>query len=165
METDDPRALEFPAAEFREGIQFAMLMAIPNRVELRTTFRWKDAKSYPRTDPAGRPYSHDAAPTATSSIADLQLTVATVPGEPGRTGRTNAAPVGPMTPIGQFEQSKITVILLDKQWDELMAHSGDKLPDEIVAGGTTYINVIEAMPIALFPVDIRTLYAVAPDTA
>lgn len=151
--TTDPRGADFDAAAFRDAIHFAMRMGAPEAVNERLTFRWTPRDTFTVADPAGRTYDWTQAPTATTTITDIQLDCA---------WKFAGGPTAE-NPMGQFDQTKIEVTLLDEEYQALLAHSGGDMPDLIVAGGNDYVLAYMPPPNGLFDVTVYTLYAEARD--
>lgn len=140
--------ISFPAAEFRAGVLLAMTMGTPGQVEDRLTFRWAPLNTFTAVDDAGQPFDWTETPVTETDIAALQLTVAV---QKGIFSATEQA-------LGQFEDTHITVVILDDQWAQLMAHSGDRLPDDVAYNQQRYVlesNKPEVL--GLFDVDVRLL--------
>lgn len=146
---------DFNAAEFRDAIHLAMRMGLPEETDQRITFRWSSERTYARADPAGHTYDFTQAPTATVTVADLQVDCA---------WEFVARPAGSdETVLGQFDESRIVVTLLDEEYDEVLDHGDGTLPDQIVAGLNVYNVDFETPPVGLFDVTVHQLYATARD--
>lgn len=158
METGDSRQNAFNAARFRDGIEFAMQMGIPNTAADRVTFRWASEPAFADADTKGNPYDFTDAPTSTVSAAD-QVASLTLPVtfEFSSTRSSSGD-----TAIGSFDVTRIKVTVLDTHF-ALITDANLGLPDQIVAGGNTYIIDYYAPPQGLFGVTIHDVYATARD--
>lgn len=149
----------FPADEVRAALRFAMVMGTPQAAELRTKFRWHEQKTFQRAGPDGRrPYRFDDEPVATATIPELELTCCTIQGAHGLTAPDTAG-----TAAGTFDSEKLTVLLLDDEYADLVAHGDGRLPDLIVASGDTYEHVTEGAVLPLFDMTAHVLYATSAD--
>ena len=138
----------FDPAAFRTGIKFAMQMGAPNSVSDRVTFVWRPAKTFSKTDPAGNPYDWSASPTTTETHADVVVDVAVT--DLGR-------PTPEHTAVGAIDAQKISLTLLDVDYEQVVG------AQEVRWGGKTFQIDYVMPPIALFSVDIHTIFATAVD--
>jgi hypothetical protein len=148
-------AAAFPADEVRAALRFAMQMGTPNNVADQLSFRWtaQPLVSGP-TDQAGRPlrWTQPLDPAAPPAIADKRVTCLAVQGKLG----------DDWTTIGPLDPTTLTVLLLDTEYDELVAHGG-RLPDQAVMSNVVYFDVVEAQVQALFGMDVHRLEAHTTD--
>lgn len=140
----DPR---FNAAAFRSAIKNTMRMAAPADVSDRATFRWRPARTYTYDDPASRPYNWTATPVSETVPADVQVDVAVE-----FTGGSER-----QTALGQFDASKVTLTLLDEDYEQVRG------ADEVLLGGNTYEVDFVAPPIGLFDVTVYQVFCSARD--
>lgn len=150
---------DFPAQEFRAGIREAMLMGFPGATLQRPTFRWVTERTFTGagvSPVSGRPYDWGKQPAASAKVADLQVTCVAIQAKPS---------MDLATAVGEFDETKLTVVLLDDEYDELLTHGAGDLPDVILLGATEYTNVIELQTMGLFDVDVHTLFGSAADTS
>lgn len=147
--TTDPRAAAFDAAEFRDGVKFAMSMGLPDDTSERLTFRWRDDKTYTTADPTGKPYDYSDTPSRTVTKDDVQITA----GVKFISRATSAA----NTPVGQMDLPRVIVTILDEDYDSVSD------ADEIVLDGNTYTIDYWEPPTGLFDVTIYNVHASAVD--
>lgn len=146
MAGTDPR---FSATRFRDAIHFVMQMAAPQAISERATFRWNTERTYTSADPAGRPYSWDAAAASTTTHPDVQIDCVV---------EFAARPAGSRdTPIGEFDTSRANITVLD---DDIAAIAG---ADEVILNGNTYDILFIGPAQGLFDVTLYTIYAEARD--
>lgn len=144
----------FLASDFRTNILAAMTMALPNTVADQPTFRWKTEGVYDQADPAGNPYYWGATPVSVTVIPDLQVTCAVdISGSPTSSTGTDA---------GEFTELTARITLLDTQYQALLANGG-RLPDLVLIGQSTYQVDYMQPSIALYDVEVYTLFASSHD--
>lgn len=141
---------QFDAQAFREAIDFAMSMGLPEDPSERATFHFRPTVEYwkggvkldttPRLDASGNPLD--------SSI---------------RVRRINPAPVRiPVAvefstaavderPVGAFKPTKVTITIMDEYWPEVE----DAI--EVELGGDRYVISYSHPPMGLFNVTIYTI--------
>lgn len=147
--TTDPRAAAFDAAEFRDGVKFAMSMGLPDDTSERLTFRWKDDKTYTTADPTGKPYDYSDTPSRTVTKDDVQITAGVKFISRATSSAGNA--------VARFESPRVEVTVLDEDYDSVAD------ADEILLGGNTYFIEYWEPPTGLFDVTIYVVHASAVD--
>lgn len=147
--TTDPRGSNFPSAQFRDAIKFAMNMGLPNTVSERATFRWKVESTYSEADPGGTPYDLTAAPTSTDAPADVRIDCAVE-----FVSTTNASGG---TAVGDFDVARVVLTVLDT--DFVLIDGAD----QVLLGQNIYDINFVAPPMGLFDVTIYQIYATAVD--
>ena len=147
--TTDPRASGFDAAAFRDSIQFAMNMGLPQTASERVTFRWTPEKDYAIEDPGGNPYDYTATPTSTNAPADVQVDAAVE--------FVTRTTLSGGTPVGEFNTPRAVITLLDVDYAEVEG------ADQVLLGGNTYKVDFIAPPIGLFEVTIYQIHCSAMD--
>jgi hypothetical protein len=144
----------FSEASFRSNIKLVMKMASPNTVE-PTTFRWVVEQTYATADPAGSPYDWTESPASHATpitITDLAVDCAVQFG--GDASSTTEA--------GEIDQLSAVITMLDVDQEALVAHGG-RMPDQVLLKGLVYnVDFIPA-PVALFSVDVFTIYCSTED--
>lgn len=139
----------FNAKEFRDAIGFAMQMGLPEDPNERITFRWTPNKVYDDGDAGGNPWSWDSAPVSSDERPDVQVLAAV---------EFAARPAGSVdTPLGQFDTSRVTVTLLDEQFELIRG------ADLMVIDQNIYEVAFVGPPIGLFDVTVYQLYGEARD--
>lgn len=153
MAGSDPTGGFDPDA-FRTQIRQVMTMAQPNTV-LPTTFRWVVEETYAIADPGGNPYSWTETPVSHATpitISDLVVDCAVEFG--GNAESTTEA--------GEIAQLSAIITLLDVDQQALVAHGG-RMPDQVLLKGIVYgIDFVPA-PVALFTVDVFSVYCSSTD--
>lgn len=141
----------FDKAAFREGILFAMGMARPNDETGVTRFRWLPVRTYNPQDADDQPLDWTASPVTENKTTDLEVAVAV---QNGRVDDTE-------NQVGSFDDSVITVVVLDEEYQALLAHGGRR-PDQVVHGPKIYTIDWDGTPppIGLFDEDVRLIVAV-----
>lgn len=147
--TTDPRAAAFDAAEFRDGIKFAMSMGLPEDESERLTFRWKVDRTYTTSDPSGKPYDYSETPASSTQKDDVQI----VAGVKFVTRATS----GSGTAVANFDSPRVVVTVLDDDYGSVSD------ADEIILGGNTYTIDYWEPPQGLFDVTIYNVHASAVD--
>lgn len=154
MEFADPRAAGFSAAEFRDGIQFAMKMGAANRAENKVVFLWDEDKTYPIQDPDAKPYHWDDTPATDVTHEPVTIDEVGVKLTEPRLGSVAG------TPVGQFDEVRAILTLLDVDFERIDGSTNP--PNHVRVGGDDYlIRFISSS--ALFDVDIFKLHCVAMD--
>lgn len=139
----------FNAKEFREAIHFAMEMGLPQDPSERITFRWTPDKTYDDSDSGGNPWSWDVVPVVTDERADVQVPAAV---------EFAARPAGSVdTALGQFDTSRVTVTLLDEEFEKIRG------ADLMVIDANIYDIAFVGPPIGLFDVTVYQLFGEARD--
>ena len=147
--TTDPRASGFDAAAFRDSIQFAMNMGLPETESERVTFRWTPEKDYTIEDPGGNPYDYTATPTNTVAPADVQVNAAVE--------FVTRTTLSGGTAVGEFNTPRAVITLLDVDYADVEG------ADKVLLGGNTYYVDFVAPPIGLFDVTIYQIHCSAGD--
>ncbi len=153
MAGSDPTG-SFNAQAFTTQIKAVMKMASPNSVEA-ATFRWVVEPTYAVADPAGSPYDWTESPQShatPTTIADLAVDCAVQFG--GDSSSTTEA--------GEIDQLSAVLTLLDVDQQALVAHGG-RMPDQVLLKGLVYGIDFCPAPVALFSVDVWTLYVSTVD--
>lgn len=154
MAGSDPTGA-FDAATFRTNIRQVMAMATANTVE-PTTFRWVVEETYAVKDPGGNPYDWTETPVSHATpitISDLAVDCAV---EFAGSSETT-------TEVGEIAQLSAVITMLDVDQQALVAHGG-RMPDEVLLKGIVYgIDYVPA-PVALFVVDVWTIYCSSTDS-
>lgn len=149
METSDSRQSAFDADKFRDAILFAMKMGVPEAVEQRVTFRWRDVKTFTASDPGGSPYSWTSTPLTESSTDDVQVTCAVE-----FSSRTSTSG---QTAFNNMNTSRAEITLLDTEYQQV------KTADVILIGENEYKPDFVAPPVSLFTETVWTIFASAVD--
>lgn len=148
----------FNATRFREGIKFAMQMGFPDQTAQQITWRWTTERTFSKADSGGNPYTWASSQvTDTTVLTDLIVDCA-VKFQPVGAGTRVAG-----TAIGTFDQSTVEVTMLDTDWDLLMAHSDDRLPNQAVIDDNIYHVLFVGPPLGLFDVTVYQLFLAAVD--
>lgn len=149
--TTDARASSFNAAEFRDGIKFAMSMALPDDSSERLTFRWKTDRTFTTADPVGKPYSYSDVPASVVVKDDVQITagVQFIPKATSAAGNALAA----------FEAPRVVITVLDDDYDSVSD------ADEVLLDGAVYEVSYWEPPQGLFDVTIYKVHCTARDEA
>ena len=149
--TTDPRASGFDAATFRDSIQFAMNMGLPETTSERVTFRWTPEKDWRIEDPGGNPYDYSStnAPTNTVAPADVQVDAAVE--------FVTRTTLSGGTAIGEFNTPRAVITLLDVDYAQIEG------ADKVLLGGNTYYVDFVAPPMGLFDVTIYQIHCSAGD--
>lgn len=153
MAGSDP-AGAFDAATFRSNIKQVMAMASPNTVT-PTTFRWIVDDTFAVKDPGGNPYDWTEAPSqpTPTTISDLAVDCAV----------QFQGDIETTTEVGEIDQLTAVITMLDVDQQALVAHGG-RMPDVVLLKGVVYgIDYVPA-PIALFNVDVWTIYCSSTDS-
>jgi hypothetical protein len=146
----------FSATQFREGIRFAMNMALPTEEEERITFQWDTERTFEQTDSDGAPFVWSAGQvTSTDTIDDLQVTCVVKIQNPASRRMDG-------TSLGIMDVTNAEVTILDEEWAEVMEHGG-RVPDRALIGGNQYLVRLVGPPVGLFEVTIYRLYLQAMD--
>jgi len=146
----------FNGPAFRENILAVMTMALPNTVVDQPTFRWKTERVYAQAGPDGNPYYWAESPLGSDPIPDLQVTCAVeISGSPTASTGTDA---------GEFTELTARITLLDTQYQQLIAQGG-RLPDIVLIGQSIYQVDLMQPSIALYDVEVYTLFASSHDGA
>jgi hypothetical protein len=133
-------------------------MGIPTEETERVTFQWTPVKTYTQADSRGRPYNWSQSPSATVTIPDKVASLSL----PCAVEFTDSRSSSGQTTVGDFDVASIKVTLLDTQYEELIAVALGR-PNTVIVDGNTYNIDYWAPPIALFTVNVYTLYASARD--
>jgi hypothetical protein len=138
----------FNSADFRTAIRFAMNMGTPTDPAKQVTFLFPEVDVFAPHDPAAHPYDWSSTPTAVTSPARQVTVLAAV--------SYGGPPLVEGTPMGQFDQEKLTLTLLDQDYALVVGAT------EVLVGGVHYvIDPPGAMPVGLFDVTVYTLHATA----
>lgn len=149
--TSDARASGFDAATFRDSIQFAMNMGLPETASERCTFRWTPEKDYRIEDPGGNPYDFTATNTPTNTVApaDVQVDAAVE--------FVSRSTLSQGTALGELNTPRATITLLDVDYALVEG------ADQVLLGGNTYDVDYVAPPVGLFEVTIYQIHCSAVD--
>lgn len=146
MAGTDPR---FNATQFRDAIHFAMNMGMPNKTADKATFRWTVKKDYAQEDAGGVPFDLTSSPIAVQAHPDVIVPVAWE-----FSARPSQSQIGV---IGEFDSTRVQITILDTEYVQVQG------ADTVIMGGNTYDIQFVAPPIALFEVDVFTIYCQARD--
>ena len=150
----DPRAAGFDAAAFRDAIQFAMNMGLPQATADRITFRWTTQDDFAIEDQAGETYDWTGTPTATSAPDDVQI--------PAAVEFIPRSTLAGGTGIADFDTPRVVVTVLDTHWPQVTSEDGRRA-DRMVIGGNTYEINFVAPPLGLFGVTVYQIHGEAVD--
>ena len=145
----------FDATEFRDGIELAMTMSLPNEESLRATFHFPLTTSYvdqngdpvinPKVDQDGSPLDPSIRIVRTPSADPVQVPVAI----------EFAVATPQELPVGQFEPTRATLTILDRHWPAVQdAH-------EVSLGGDRYVIAYRLPPIGIFEATIHQVQCYA----
>lgn len=144
-----PGEAGFDSAAFRSAIAGVMTMSAPNDPTERVQFVFHPARTYENEDPAGNPYSWDAAPaTETGGDGAGNPRYVEIPVAIEFVSRTSQARD---TSLGYMLPSHVDLYILDTYIDEVQG------ADEVLIDGNLYNINAWYPPIGLFDV---TLYSV-----
>jgi hypothetical protein len=144
----DPNFLTgFDADAFRSAITSTMEMALPLAESERITFQWPVERTFTKADEKGNPYDFTAVPTSVEEHDDVQI--------PAAVEFSNRRPDG--TAIGQFENPRVVVTILDTHFPEIDGATQAKI------GGNTYVIDFVEPPLGLGPVTIYRVWLTAID--
>lgn len=158
MKTNDPRENSFSAARFRDAIDFAMSMGIPQDESHRVTFVWKGTKAYTDADTRRSPYDWTDTPSATTTATDVPLSLAV----PAAVEFYDAKSASGESAMGDFDIGRVRITMLDTSYAQLVDDVLG-LPDECSIDGATYTVDYWMPPMGLFDVTIHTCFAAALD--
>lgn len=158
MKTNDPRENSFSATKFRDGVNFAMQMGIPDTASERVTFFWNPQNTYTDQDTRSAPYDWTDSPTSTVSAPDVvaSLTV------PVAIEFFDSKSSSGDTPVGDFNIGRLKLTILDDAYAKIQdVNLGS--PDGLRVDGDEYDIDYWAPPQGLFDVTVYALYASARD--
>lgn len=144
----------FDPQAFRDAIEFAMSMGLPQDEDERATFHFPAVTVYrdsngdevtPRTDKNGNPLDHTIR-VSKERPDPVQVPVAV---EYSPTGNADERPVG------SFRQTRARVTALDRHWDQI------KDAVEVELGGDFYVISYHHPPVGLFEVTVYTMECLA----
>ena len=146
---------DFNASEFSDAIKQTMRMGMPSDPDEQLVWHINPVVSFSYQDPAIKPYDWSATP------------VVDQPGDPDHpTGIVSvdyalefAASGGGETEVGRFDQSRLTVTVLDLDFEQI------KNADYAKIGNVYYDIKFIGPPTGLFDVTVYTIYLVARDEA
>lgn len=145
--TDASFLAGFDADAFRQAITSTMEMGLPEAESERVTFIWKTERSYTKADDKGNPYDFTATPTSVSATDPVQI--------PAAVEFSSRRPDG--SPIGQFENPRVVVTILDTHFPSIDGANQAKL------GGNTYTIDFVEPPVGLGPVTVYRVWMTAVD--
>jgi len=139
----------FNETAFREAIRSTMTMGMPNTVEERATFIWVTKSTHAKTNAAGRPFDFNQPALSVEVPEEVQVPCA----------YEFIDRVGHGTPVGQFENPRVKLYLMDEDYELVKGASKVRL------GGNMYqINFVEP-PVSLFLPTLYTLWLQSEDEA
>lgn len=145
----DGTASGFSSGDFRTAIRFAMNMGAPTDPTLQVIFLFPEVDVFTPQDPSAHPYDWSSAVPTRVVSAPRQVTVPAAVSYGG-------PPLVEGTPVGQFDQEKITLTLLDQDYALVRGAT------EVLIGGVHYIiDPPGAMPQGLFDVTVYTMHCTA----
>ena len=139
----------FNSATFRTAIKNTMKMGSPTKTEEKVTFKWTTVTTYAKADSAGKAWKKDAAVVSTVTHADVLVDCAVE-----FLARTT---LSSGTPVGHFDTPRVIITLLDVDFALVDG------ADHVSLGGNDYKIDFVAPPVALFDVDVYSVYASAVD--
>lgn len=142
----DPR---FPYAKFRQGILFAMQMAMPNASLEKPTFVWDDVNTFTTADSMGRPFTFSDSPATTVTHAPVQVDC--VVEYVARVSRDE------VTPMGEFNPSRAIVYVMSEEYASVQG------ADKVLLGGNEYLIKSVGYTISMFEFDMYPIYCEARD--
>ncbi len=145
--TDPTFLAGFDADAFRAAITSTMEMALPLPTSERITFLWATKRTFDKADDKGNPYDFTAVPTAVDAHDNVQV--------PCAVEFSETRPDG--TAIGQFENARVVVTILDVHYTEIQG------ANQALLGGNTYTIDFVEPPLGLGPVTIYRLWMTAID--
>lgn len=140
----------FDAQGFREAIQFAMVMGLPQDSSERATFHFKATTSY--VDAAGDPVAN---PRVDQDGNPLDPSIRVVRTHPDPVQIPVAVEFNTATlderPVGAFKPTRVSITILDTHWPQV------EQAIEVELGGDRYVISYERPPVGLFEVTIHTI--------
>lgn len=144
----DPTFLQgFDPDAFRQAITSTMEMGLPEDESERITFVWETERTYANADDDGVPYDLDAEPIEEDAHDNVQI--------PAAIEFSSRRPDG--TAIGQFENPRVVVTVLDTHFTEITG------ANQALLGGNTYTIDFVEPPVGLGPVTVYRLWMTAID--
>lgn len=137
----------FNAREVRAAFRLAMRVGSPNNSDHQVTFRWKGAKTYASSDPAGKPYDYTASPVTNETHPDVKVPAAVEYLQPASTELT----------AGEMDRLPAKLTLVDEDYEKV------KGADVVVIGGMEFPIAFIEPPQGLVNVDIYNLHLGSPD--
>ena len=138
----------FNADLFRENIKSTMQMGSPNAVADKATFQWPVNSTFVgKTDPSGRPYDFASQVVSENKKEDVQVDCAV----------EFVTRAGDGTPIGDFENPRAVLTLLDVDYEQVRGAT------KVLLGGNSYKILFTEPPVGLFTVTVFSIHLQAED--
>jgi len=137
----------FNEQAFRDAIKSTMQMGSPNAVAEKATFTWETLATVSNPNSAGQPFDFNQPALTVDQREEVLVDCAVEFVERSGTG----------TAIGQFENPRVVITLLDEDYELVRTASKVKL------GGNSYTINYTAPPVGLFAVTVYSMYATADD--
>lgn len=148
--TDPTRG--FQLAEFERDIRAAMLMAMPQTVEMRPTFKYTDYRTFDLSDAEGSPLDWEAQRTVgVPPEADIQVLCAV---ESIGQGEASEG-----TDLGTFDMNRARLYLLHEEWEQV------KWFTNVWISGSEYVRVKELPEFGLYDAIVHVVEIRARDEA
>ena len=148
----------FSASRFRNGIQTAMRMGLPQAVEKRATFKWMSEKTFEVADTRNNPYDFSNVPTFEVARDELVASLTMPVAVEFFSTRTSSGD----TAVGDFDVTKVKIILLDDEYVQIVDDNLG-LPNIVTLDDSNYSFDFEQPPEALFDVTIHSVFFTARD--
>lgn len=151
----------FSAAAFREAIEFAMVMGLPQSEDERATFHFKpDTTAYYRNGERLYPDGTDSNEPRTDKNGNpLDSTIRVKQEAPEPVRVPVAVEFNPTNtderPVGAFRNTRVRITALDEHWPDI------KDAIEVELGGDMYVISYHHPPVGLFEVTVYTMECVA----
>jgi len=145
--TDVTFGADFNADNFRSAIISVMEMGTPTEDAMKAIFYWDTQYDYSgQLDGSGRPFDLHSSPVSVDSKDPVTVLCGVAWMGDSSTG----------SPLGQFDNPKVELSLLDTEYDKITGAS------RLTLGGNSY-KVDYVIQSALFTVDTYIIYATAED--
>jgi hypothetical protein len=150
--TDTTFGADFDADLFRSAITSTMQvgMAFGGEPDQQCTFIWTDKNTYSSVDQEGAPYDFAATPVSTETHPDVVIPVAMDLFPSDDKGASS---------LGELDQVKAALTILDIHYELVRG------ADLVRLGNSLYTIDYVAPPVALFDVNIYTMYITSLDEA